>query len=391
MDAVNVSFGDQLTDEQWKLDELILDHDRVLGAYDGDTLVGGGAAFSFRFTVPGGASVPTAGVTSVGVLPSHRRQGILRQLMARQLADVRQRGEPLAALFASEGSIYQRFGYGLGSLNGTVDVERERTSFRDPVAADGQVRLVDAATAESAVRVVYDAVRARTPGFFERSDAWWRVFMADPEFRRRGAGRKFHAILERDGQPVAYALYRIKQEWLDLGSASTLMVVELLAVDPAAYQQMWRYVFGVDLIAKIRARLGPPDHPLLLIVAEPRRLALRISDGLWLRVVDVPGALAARGYAADGSVVIEVSDEFMPEVAGRWRFTVKGGQGTAEATNEPAELALDITDLGAVYLGAFSFAQLASAGRTVEMVLGARARADSMFATELAPWCPEVF
>ena len=311
--------------------------------------------------------------------------------MARQLADVRQRGEPLAALFASEGSIYQRFGYGLGSLNGTVDVERERTAFRRPVTADGEVRLVDAGAAEGAMRAVYNAVRARTPGFFERSDTWWSVFMADPEFRRRGAGRKFHAILERGGEPAAYAVYRIKQEWLELGSASTLMVVELLAIDPSAYQQMWRYVFGVDLIARIRARLGPADHPLLLVVAEPRRLALRISDGLWLRVVDVPGALGARGYAADGSVVLEVSDEFMPEVAGRWRLTVEDGKGSAVATSDPAELVLDITDLGALYLGAFNFAELASAGRTVEMVLGARARADRMFATDLAPWCPEVF
>lgn len=370
---------------------MILEPDRVLGAYDGDTLVGGGAAFSFRFTVPGGASVPTAGVTSVGVLPSHRRQGILRRLMARQLADVRARGEPLAALWASEGSIYQRFGYGLATLEGAIDVERQRTAFRGLVAADGQVRLVDAAAAEVAMRLVYDAVRARTPGFFERSDAWWRVFMADPEFRRHGAGRKFHAILERDGQPVAYALYRIKQEWLELGSASTLMVVELLAIDPAAYAQMWRYVFGVDLIARIQARFGPPDHPLMLMLAEPRRVGLRLRDGLWLRVVDVPGALSARGYAADGSVVLDVSDEFMPEVAGRWRLTVEGGKGRVEATNESAELALDITDLGVVYLGAFNFAQLASAGRTGEMVPGARARADKMFATELAPWCPEVF
>jgi predicted acetyltransferase len=169
------------------------------------------------------------------------------------------------------------------------------------------------------------------------------------------------------------------------------MIVELLGRDPAAVQELWRYVFGVDLMHNIRSRLGPADHPLLLMMAEPRRLQLRVGDGMWLRIVDVPRALRARGFAADGSVVLEVTDSFMPDVAGRWRVTTSGGSVTVEETSDPADLRLEIQDLGAVYLGGFTFASLGRAGRTVECTPDARAQADAMFASNAAPWCPEVF
>lgn len=391
VETVNLAFGEDTQEEQWALDRRILEPERTLGAYDGDVLVGGGGCFSFRLTVPGGQEVGAAGVTSVGVIPTHRRQGILRQLMTRQLDDVRRNGEAVAILWASEGSIYQRFGYGLGSLNARIDVERERATFRNPVTAVGRVRLVDMAAARREIPAVYDAVRAVTPGFISRSDTWWDVLLSDPEHRRRGGGRKFYALYERDGDVSGYVLYRIKQEWGDSGTASTLMVLELIGRDAEAIQQLWRFAVGVDLIARINARLGPPDHPLLLLAAEPRRLGLRLSDGLWLRVVDVPRALEARRYAADGSVVIEVADDFMPDVGGRWRLDATGGHARLSETTDPPDLSLDITDLAAVYLGAFTFASLARAARTVELTDGARVRADGMFATDTLPWCPEIF
>jgi predicted acetyltransferase len=391
-DAVNASFAEFPEDEQWELDQKILEPERVLGAYDGERIVGGGGAFSFRMTVPGGRQVATGGVTMVGVLPTHRRQGALRKLMARQLADVRSAGEPLAALWASEGSIYQRFGYGLASLNGRLEIERDRATFRNPIPASGTFELLEAAEARGHMQVVYDAVRAVTPGFYVRSETWWDVVLADPLFRRRDASRKFHAIHRRDGRAVGYVVYRVKSDWIDTGPASTLLVVELMAVDAEATQQVWRYAFGVDLMKRIHSRLGPADHPLLLLVAEPRRLQLRVGDALWLRIVDVPAALEGRGYAADGTVVLEVADEFMPEVAGTWRLTTTGGSGRVQATTEPADIRLDITDLGAVYLGAFSFTSLARAGRTTEFTAGARASADRMLASDdPPPWCPEVF
>jgi predicted acetyltransferase len=391
IDTVNVSFGEPTDEAQWKLDQTLFEPERVLGAYDDETLVGGCAAFSFRMTVPGGARVRTAGVTAVGVLPTHRRRGILRQLMARQLDDVRSGGEALAALVASEGSIYQRFGYGIGTLRGSIDLERDRSAFRTPLPSIGTVRLVDKEEARRQMPLVYDPVCAATPGFIERDPAWWDERLADIESQRRGAGPQYRAIYERDGHVMGYVRYRIKQEWNDMASASVLMINELIGADQIAEQQLWRYVLGVDLIAHIRYPWSQASQPLLLTLAEPRRLGLRVSDGIWLRVVDVPAALATRGYAADGNLVLEVSDEFVPGAAGRWRLTVSGGAGKAESTTDPADLALDTTDLAAVYLGAFSFAELARAARTHELTPGAWARADALFASRVAPWCSTAF
>jgi predicted acetyltransferase len=325
-------------------------------------------------------------------MPTHRRQGALRQLMLRQLSDVKAKGEPAALLWASEGGIYQRFGYGLASLAGSIDVERDRAAFRTPAEWSGTVRLIDAAEAAKVFPPVHDAIAAVTPGFYERNAAWWESqILADPEQWRRGASRKFYLLHERDGRPTGYAMYRIKSEWGDVGTKSVLRVTEWMALDPAATHDVWRYLFGVDLIAKIASGPGPVDHPLLLMLEEPRRLAMRIGDGLWLRLVDVPAALSTRSYAADGELVIEVDDQVMPEVGGRWRMAVRQGRADVSPTDAPPAVRLDITDLGAVYLGGFSFAELSRAGRGQECVSGALERADRMFATDRAPWCPHVF
>jgi len=391
LESVIVAFGEDVNEEQWKLDQKTLEPNRILGGYEGDKIVGGGAAFSFQMTVPGGAQVPTAGVTMVGVMPTHRRQGVLRALMARQLADVRANGEALAALWASEGSIYQRFGYGLGTLNGAIDLARERSAFRRPPNPSVTFEFRDVDAARPALERIYDQVRSRTPGFYKRSSAWWDVVLADPEFRRGGAGRRYNAVVSRNGEEVGYVLYRIKNDWVETGPNSTLIVVELMGIDADAVEGAWRYAFGVDLVMSIRARRGPADHPLLLQMAEPRRLQLRVTDGMWIRIVDVPAALEARGYAADGSIVLEVSDEFMPECGGCWRLTVTDGRGHVEATSDAADLRMDVQDLGAVYMGGFSFASLGRAGRTVERTPHARDRTDALFVATVAPWCPEAF
>jgi predicted acetyltransferase len=390
-DAINVAFAEDVPNGQWELEQKMFEPERALGVYDGDKVVGGGSAFSFRMTVPGGRKADVAGVTMVGVMPTHRRQGALRALMARQLADVRERGEPMAALWASEGNIYQRFGYGLAIVNGSLDIERDRAVFREPVAPSGRVELRDLASVRSDLQKVYDVYQARTPGFYERDEEWWDVVLSDAEFRRHGMSKRYTAVLTRDGEPVGYALYRIKGDWQATGPANTLFVSEIIALDAAALQELWRYLFGVDLMHNVRSRLGPIDHPLFLMLAEPRRMQLRATDGVWLRIVDVRKALEARAYAADDSVVLEVTDTFMPDVAGRWRLTTSGGNASAAPTSEAPDLQLDITDLGAVYMGGFGFASLVRAARTVECTPGAQARADAMFASTDAPWCPEVF
>jgi predicted acetyltransferase len=255
----------------------------------------------------------------------------------------------------------------------------------------GTIELRDADSARADLERVYDAVRAATPGFYVRSPKWWDVVLRDPEYRRRGAGKRFHAIHMRNGEARGYAMYRVRSDWGATGPANVLIVTELMALDAGATEQLWRYLFGIDLMASIVSRIGPADHPLLLMVAEPRRLQLRIGDGLWVRIVDVPAALGARGFAADGSLVLEVTDDFMPDVAGRWRITTREGGAEVQATSDAPDIQLDVSDLAAVYLGGFSFATLGRAGRTVECVPGARETADAMFATSVTPWCPEVF
>ena len=392
IDTVNVAFGEPTDEAQWELDKQFFEPGRVLGAYDGETLVGGGADFAFRMTVPGGSRVPTAGVTAVGVLPTHRRRGVLTKLMARQLADVRRRGDPLAALVASEGSIYQRFGYGLGCMMGAIDIERERTRFRLDVEPVGTVRLVDKDEARRIAPPLYDLVCSATPGFIERDPAWWDVRLADLPSHRGGAGPAYHAVYERDGEPRGYVRYRVKGEWTpNFSSASVLIVNELLAADAIAQRELWRFIFGVDLVQRITYRWGPPGQPLLLMLGEPRRLQLKLIDAIWIRILDVPAALTARGYAADGSVVLDVRDNFIPEVAGRWRITAQDGTAKVQPTSDPADMVLDVTDLAAVYLGTFTFAELGRAGRTEELTPGARARADALFATTTQPWCSTPF
>jgi predicted acetyltransferase len=391
-DAIWTAFGEDLQEEAIERDKRVFELDRTLGAYEGKQIVGGGGTFSFQMTVPGGALMPTGGVTAVGVMPTHRRQGALRQLMLYQFADAKARGEAATLLWASEGSIYQRFGYGLASLATSIDIERDRSTFRDPTDWSGTVRLVDAAEALKTFPPVHDAVAAVTPGFYQRNDAWWESqILADPEHWRQGASKKFFLLNERHARPTGYATYRIKSEWGEIGTKSTLRVIEWLAIDPAATFDIWRYLFGVDLIHKVTSGPGPVDHPLLLMLAEPRRLTMRTGDGLWLRVLDVPVALATRTYAADGDLVLEVTDQVMPEVGGRWRMSIRQGHAELEATEQPAELRVDITDLGAVFLGGFTFAQLARAGRGAEIGPGAMRRADAMFASDRAPWCPHVF
>ncbi|HSH21849.1 MAG TPA: GNAT family N-acetyltransferase, partial [Candidatus Caenarcaniphilales bacterium] len=356
IEAVETAFGEEVREAHWADLQRILEPERVLGAFDGERIVGGGAAFSFRLTVPGGRAVPAGGVTAVGVMPTHRRRGILTQLMRTQLADIRRRGEPVAILWASEGSIYQRYGYGLASANGSFEIDRERTAFREATPRTGEMRLVSRDEAARLFPLVYEVVRRATSGFYERSSTWWEVeVLADPEYARRGASRKFYALHERDGRPAAYAIYRIRPDWGEGVTKSTLAVDELMAVDAAATREMWRYVFGVDLIAWITVRLGPADHPLLLMLAEPRRFGLRVRDGLWLRILDVPAALAGRGYAADGSIVLQVDDAFLPQLGGRWRLSVADGRASVETTEEAAELAVETTDLAATYLGGFTF------------------------------------
>lgn len=390
-DAAERAFGETTRDEDFERWETLFEADRAIAAYDGETIVGNAGIFSFQMTIPGGV-LPTAGVTIVGVQPTHRRRGILRRMMRLQLDAIHERGEPLAALWASEGSIYQRFGYGLASLWGSISLPRDRNAFRVPHVPAGTVRFVDAEEGKRLFPPIYDAVRPTRAGFYDRSPAFWDAeFFPDPDHWRRGASAAFHVVHETAGEPDGYARYRIKDDWDDSGPKSSLIVIELMASNPAAHLDLWRYLLDVDLIARTEAWNLAVDDPLLLTVAEPRRLGLRLGDALWLRIVDVSSALAGRRYRGDGRVTFEVADEFCAWNDGRWQLSVEDGVPFVTPGTDAPDVACDVSDLGAAYLGAFSFAQLAAAGRVRELLPGGVARADALFGVDRAPWCPKVF
>jgi predicted acetyltransferase len=361
--------------------------ERVYAARDGDRIVGGTGAFPFRFTVPGGV-VDCAGVTVVGVLPSHRRRGILAAMMREQHDDIRGRGEPVAALWASEEAIYGRFGYGLASFMGEIEVARSHSGLRAPRAEGARARLVPLEEAKTIVPAIYDRVRTATPGMFERSADWWEVRnLADPPERREGAGEKNVMVLELDGRDAGYALYRLTAKWEFGSSVGYVTVLEALGDSPVAVREVWRFLLELDWMASVKADLLPVDHPLLHLLQYPRRMKMRISDALWCRLVDVGPALSARTYADGEPIVFDVTDSFLPENAGRWRLA----DGTAERTDADAHLALDVSALGSVYLGGVTFSELLRASLIRELEPGAAARADAVFATPFRPWCPEIF
>jgi predicted acetyltransferase len=386
------TFAEETRAEDAERDERVLDPDRLYAAYDGEAIVGTAADFGLTLTVPGG-ELRAAGVTLVGVLPTHRRRGILTRMMRAELDAIAARGEPLAILWASEEAIYGRFGYGMATVRGSIEADRDRIRFRGDPPPVGGVRLVDEEEAARVLPPIYDRVRRATPGMFARSEEWWRNYrLPDPEHHRRGAGPRFFAVLELDGVDEGYARYRVKDDWKDGVPASSLRVLEALATSPLATRELWRFLFGIDLVAKVESWILPPDHPLWLLVTEPRRLRLRLGDALWMRIMDVEQALSGRTYAADAELTFELTDAFRPESAGAWRLEASGGNArVTRADAASAELLLDVADLACVYLGAFTFQQLVSAGRVEERAEGALERADALFRTPSAPWCPEIF
>jgi len=244
--------------------------------------------------------------------------------MMRALLDAcYQQGEPVAYLWATEDTIYGRFGFGRASFTAEIDLPRERSAFHAPFEPCGRVYLVSPRTAEDLVPPIYERVAVETPGMFARSSAWWQArTLADPDWRRGSAGDLQCAVVENEGRPAAYALYRMNSAFERGLQTGSVAVIEAMGASPEATRAIWRYLFDIDWLARVKAWLLPLDHPLLLMMAEPRRLGFSLRDGLWVRLLDVKAALSARSYQVQGSLVIEVTDEFCPWNAGRWRVGI---------------------------------------------------------------------
>jgi predicted acetyltransferase len=383
--AIGMYFNPPPSEEFLERFAQVLPYERMHAAWEDGAVVGGAGAFPFELSVPGG-SLPCAGVTAVGVPPTHRRRGVLRAMMDEQLRDVHERGEPIAALWASEETIYGRFGYGIASWAGELRVPHEWDAFAEPLELAGTTRFVTAEEARELVPPIYDAVRRKRPGMTSRSEAWWetrRLFLPESE---ASAPLRF-TVLELDGEPQAYAIWRTHMSWEAGSATSRIAVREALGATPQATAAIWRFLLDVDWMATLETFLAPPDHPLFLLLATPRRAGYRMGDALWVRLVDLPAALSGRAYGEGGPLVLEVRDAVCEWNNGRWRLD----GGACERTNEEPDLALDVSAVGSAYLGAVSFAQLREAMRVEELREGAVARADVLFAWRPLPWCLEIF
>ena len=377
-----------------------LEFDRSLAAFDGATPVGTAGAYSFQLTVPGLQTLPAAGVAWVSVLPSHRRRGVLSSLMHRQLADIRDRGEPLAVLWASESVIYSRYGYGRAMWHADFTLYRGEGALAKTAPADDglRLRIVDPQAAMPELAKVYDAMLPSRPGFIARNELRWQGAVYDPPERRRGTSPLHCVLAEDDNGPRGYALYSAANRWDSDTSLpdSALSVREMVGTDAAASAALAADLLGRDLTTEFRIRGRPVDDPLLYQLADPRRARPRLKDALWARVIDVPGALARRRYSGPTDVVMEVRDDLLPSNAGRWRLTTAGAApagGGLQASCAPAgpadaaDVALDVTELGAAYLGGTPLGALAAAGLVTERRPGAVRQLSAALSWDVAPWC----
>lgn len=351
--------------------------------------VGTAAAYSFELTLPGRIPVPVAGVTAVGVVPSHRRRGVLSAMMRQQLTDVRARGEFLSVLLASEAPIYGRFGYGPATSTARLTVPRHKAAPAVPRArttADapaigsdsGSVEVLRRADCGEILEAVYDRYRRAQPGALSRPHRWWALGAGQAPVSP--APRYIAVHRDADGVADGYASYSI-------GEQSTLTVDETIAVDDAAFTAMARFVLGHDLVSQVVFRHVPPEHPLRWQFADLRAGEVGgHADWLWVRLLNVPRALTARGWSTDGELVLDVDDPFLGE-HGRYLLTVRDGKAECVPTDRQPDLSLDVRDLGSVYLGGTAPSTLVRAGHIRSHHPGAAALADALFATERSPHC----
>jgi predicted acetyltransferase len=392
--TAEVAFSEDVPDDLVKRVEAVSDKERFLCAMQDDRFVATSGVFGTHLSVPGG-EVPAGGIAWVTVLPTHRRRGIMSGMMRRMIDDCHRRREPIAMLWAAEGAIYQRFGFGLGTLSMNLEAEARAVGFAREWPSEGRFRLLPAGEGREIVEPVYEAARAQRSGFLSRTPDWWLGILPDAEKDKKGGEAKRLVVYETDAGVEAYAVYKTRPEWGVRGSSHQLIVDEAIGSTPRGTRDIWRYLLSVDLVRTVKTGRLPSDHPLLVLAAEPRRLGVTMGDGLWIRVVDVVAALEGRNYGlsghGNGRVCFDLRDEFCSWNAGRWDLEVEDGRALVTRTDTEADLALDANDLAALFLGGFSATALAAAGRVMEMRPGGLAAADSLFPTTLKPWCPQEF
>ncbi|MDG4764584.1 GNAT family N-acetyltransferase [Solwaraspora sp. WMMD406] len=390
LDLLHAAFHNNPDPDLTEIERGVYEPARSLAVVDDGRIVGHAGAYTRELTVPG-AVVPAAHVTMVAVAATHRRRGLLTRLMRRQLRQVRDQGrEPIAVLWASEGRIYPRFGYGLAAERLIFDIDlRELRLPAD--AGDARLRSGDPDELRPEMATVYERLRPGRPGWSSRDDRWWRNVLADPPARRESQTALRAVLHDGPGGVDGYALWRSRGGWDTRGPKAHVQVIEVAATEPPAYLALWRFLTTIDLSRSVGYSFGAVDEPLIQLVDEPRQLGATLADSLWVRLVDVAAALEARRYAAAVDLVIDVTDPLVPENTGRWRLTGDRERARCVPSTEPSDLACDVRDLGAVYLGGSSLRSLADAGLIRELRHGAVAEATIAFGWDRSPAGVEIF
>ncbi len=393
--AMSAVFGEEPSGPFLDAPSPVAELDRSLGLFDDDRVVATSGIYSLEMTVPGGASVPTAGITWITVSPTHRRRGVLTSIMRRQLDGIREQGrEPVAALWAAEASIYGRFGYAPASWQGGWSGRTERLQLRRDVGTGtGRVRLTELDRFRPAAVGLHEQLRRGVPGTMARDDRWWdRQLRDDPDERKGWTGRFLALHEETDGTVTGYATYRVKSSWSDGGEPDgVLRVGEARASTPAAYAALWQFLLSHDLVRTVEYPSASSGDPLRHLLADPRALHARPTDALWVRLVDVGAALSARRYPARIELVLEVRDDFCPWNTGRWHLWGHPAGAFCDRTDRDPDIVLGIEELSSVYLGGVSLAALQAVGRVQEISPGAVTLASTAFGWPVAPWCPDEF
>lgn len=379
-------------DEDLELDRSLVEPERTLAFFDGAAPVASTAANTRELTVPGGP-IPVAAVTAVAVAPTHRRRGLLATMMRRQLDELHeQQTEAVAILWASEAGIYGRFGYGPACTANQVSIANTETRIRPEVARGGRLRLRSGEDARPAMTAVYDQVRTARVGHLDRRGSWWDARTYDPVRRRDGASALRYAVHTDDaGIADGYAIFNTKGRWDATGPKGELAIREVQATTPAGYAAVWSFLLEMDLIRTVAWDRASADEPVRYLLDNPRAVQQTSVDSLWVRLVDVDRALAARTYAAPVDVVLEVADPFCPWNAGRFRLTGDPSGARCVCTTDEADLRLNVAALGAGYLGGTTLATLAAAGLVTEDRPGALAAASTALSAQRPPACPEIF
>lgn len=388
-------FADPVDPADIDAERSVFEAERSLGTFDGDELVGCMSTYSFDMSVPGGTA-PVAGTTWVGVSPTHRRRGVLHGMMRRHLHDIADRGEPLAALWASETAIYGRYGYGSAIDTARLTIALDgglQWADTAPPAAD-QVTLIPIGEAHAAVAPIWDACRRRRAGMHARSEAWWHFqILSTRAHATTGGKKKYVALAEVDGRDAAYAVYTTAERWDDHGRAKgTLTAMEVAGLDSTAEAAMWRFLLSHDLMGHVSVPRRPVDDPLPLLLTDSRRVQRRISDGLHVRVIDVPAALQARAYADSAAVTVEVVDETFEGNDDTWRIEVapEGSAVTPDPTSTP-DLRMPVKALGSLYMGDVGIHQLAAAGLVEVANPAVLTAVDNAFRAPETGWAAEVW